>query len=95
MRSSAATAFVNPEWTFAVFQPVGKLRQEKLRTVLRFSVWFPKLFFEKFMVLDGVMSLLDEMSSNLNGVLKKAGWVMACDYSPPWASHFKPVESQF
>ncbi|SAM00705.1 hypothetical protein [Absidia glauca] len=93
MRSSAATAFVNSELTFAVFQPVGKLRQKKLRTVLRFSFWFRKLFFEKFMVLDGVMSLLDEMSSNLNAhggdklmtLLKPLkGWVMACGYSPPW-----------
>ncbi|SAL96732.1 hypothetical protein [Absidia glauca] len=100
MRSSAATAFVNSESTFAGFQPVGKLRQKKLRTVLRFSFWFRKLFFEKFMVLDGVMSLLDEMSSNLNECKSKSeahggdklmtllkplkGWVMACGYSPPW-----------
>ncbi|SAL95045.1 hypothetical protein [Absidia glauca] len=78
MRSSAATAFVNSEWPFAVFQPAGKLRQKKLRTVLRFSFRFRKLFFEKFMALDGVMSLLDEKSSNLNGMLKKA--VRSCTY---------------
>jgi hypothetical protein len=49
MRSSAATAFVTSEMTFAVFQPFGKLRQKKLRTVLRFLFWFRKLFLEMFM----------------------------------------------
>jgi hypothetical protein len=45
MRSSEAMAFVKSDWTFAVFQSFGKLRQKKLKTVLRFSVWFRKLFF--------------------------------------------------
>jgi len=76
MHSSAATAFVKSEMTFAVFQPFGKLRQKKMRTVLRFWFWFRKLFCEVFMVLDDAMSLLDEMSSNLNGMLRKA--VRAC-----------------
>jgi hypothetical protein len=76
MRSSEAMAILKSEWTFAVFQPFGKLRQKKLRTVLRFWFWFRKLFFQRFMVLEGVMSLLDEMSSNLNGMLRKA--VRAC-----------------
>jgi hypothetical protein len=74
MRSSAATAFVKSEMTFAVFQPFGKLRQKKLRTVPSFWFWFRKLFIEMFMVLDGVMSLLDEMSSNLNGMLRNWRW---------------------
>jgi hypothetical protein len=76
MRSSAAMAFVKADLAFAVFQPFGKLRQKKLRTVLRFWFWFRKLFFQRFRVLDDVMSLLDEMSSNLNGMLRKA--VRAC-----------------
>jgi hypothetical protein len=51
MRSSEATAFVKSEWTFAGFQSFGKLRQKRLRTVLRFSVWFRKLFFFFFLMI--------------------------------------------
>jgi hypothetical protein len=76
MRSSDTMAFVKADLAFAVFQPFGKLRQKKLRTALRFWFWFRKLFVERFMVLDGVMSLLDEMSSNLNDMPRKA--VRAC-----------------
>jgi hypothetical protein len=46
-RRSEATTFVKSEWTFAVFQSFEKLRQKKLKIVLRFSVWFLKTFYFK------------------------------------------------
>jgi hypothetical protein len=65
MRSSAAMAFVNSEWTFAVFQLLENSAKKVVGTVLRFSVWFSKTFFFSnghwIIVLDGVMGLPDEI----------------------------------
>jgi hypothetical protein len=46
MRKSAAMAFVNSEWAFAVFQSFGKLRQKsRWNRSQVFSLGFRKLFF--------------------------------------------------
>jgi hypothetical protein len=76
MCSSEATAFVNSEWTFAVFQPFKKLRQKsRWNRSQVFSLVFENFFFKKswwIMVQEGGMSPLDEMSSHLNGMLRTA-----------------------
>ncbi|SAM02490.1 hypothetical protein [Absidia glauca] len=101
MRSSAATAFVNSEWPFAVFQPVGKLRQKKLRTVLRLNVFKLERYAQEgrtimYIPLECKSKSEAHGGDKLMTLLKPLkGWAMACGYSPPWASHYNPVESQF